>query len=629
MLDKFDINEFYVPPYLAYGKEIMTHTHENNKYATMGQRLSDDGFDDWKHIFERSNIVYVTGGAGYGKSLFMKKLIGEYEKLHIVNAKEYMVIYGELKNFFGKNTKNALSVMDFLQYSMQKETLIEDSRISMQLIQYYLNRGRCIVLLDALDEVDKEKRQELHSRVITYFRNQNPNNKVCITSRARGFFPEKGIEVFDISPLNQKQIQTYVDNLIRLGKFDKSDKDAFLQQALNLVDKGFLNSFLVLSLLINIYKAERELPENKLELYQKCFEYISNKREKEKSQEKYNWNLISTLMKDNTFMELANLCLPNNRDVNKQVIKETLTRIYKTKYVSENETELAIDQFLIFCSDRTELFVPASGEDCFKFFHRSFFEYFYSQYIFIRLKTVEEIYNAWKMFDVDSEVFELTIAMIKQKDEMQYQALVEFLLDRLNEKTIKHTEKVNILNMLILCMQVIDDEVYKKQFVEFLINNTGFCKKNIEKLHNQEHIVNIISANEKYKNLVIENYEKIAKYEGLTLFVNTCSEVTRYQRRKDFKQILQGKDSSYHLYKFILTELYKANFYTKIYYSERKFSEIMKDINKAEIDNLGHSYGATSSQISKLQASYSRFSINSSKLFDCIDKLFSFSDDLQ
>lgn len=99
----------------------MTHTHENNKYATMGQRLSDDGFDDWKHIFERSNIVYVTGGAGYGKSLFMKKLIGEYEKLHIVNAKEYMVIYGELKNFFGKNTKNALSVMDFLHIVCKKK----------------------------------------------------------------------------------------------------------------------------------------------------------------------------------------------------------------------------------------------------------------------------------------------------------------------------------------------------------------------------------------------------------------------------------------------------------------------------------------------------------------------------
>ena len=51
--------------------------------------------------------------------------------------------------------------------------------------------GRCIILLDALDEVDKERRQELHSHVIHYFKNQNPNNKVCITSRARGFLQKR------------------------------------------------------------------------------------------------------------------------------------------------------------------------------------------------------------------------------------------------------------------------------------------------------------------------------------------------------------------------------------------------------------------------------------------------------
>ena len=51
-----------------------------------------------------------------------------------------------------------------------------------------------------------------------------------------------------------------------------------MKQNKKLIDKVFLNSFLVLSLLVNIYKSEKELPENKLELYQKCFEYISNKR---------------------------------------------------------------------------------------------------------------------------------------------------------------------------------------------------------------------------------------------------------------------------------------------------------------------------------------------------------------
>ena len=69
---------------------------------------------------------------------------------------------------------------------------------------------------------------------------------MCITSRARGFLPEKNIEVFEIEPLDRVQIQTYVDNIIKLGKFDKSDRESFLQQTQILVDKGFLNSFLVL-----------------------------------------------------------------------------------------------------------------------------------------------------------------------------------------------------------------------------------------------------------------------------------------------------------------------------------------------------------------------------------------------
>lgn len=271
LLDKFNINEFYVPPFLVPREEkghgsSLRYIANNSVYKIgLPKKLHDEiDFDDWRYIFERSNIIYVIGGAGYGKSLFMKKMIVEYEKLNIVDSNEYMIIYGELKNFFANNTSDAMPVIDFLQGSMKRETLIEDSRVSIELINYYLKRGRCIILLDALDEVDKERRQELHSHVINFFRHQNLNNKVCITSRARGFLPEKDIEVLEIEPLDGLQIQTYVDNIIKLGKFDKNDREAFLRQTQILVEKGFLNSFLVLSLLINIYKAERELPENKL-----------------------------------------------------------------------------------------------------------------------------------------------------------------------------------------------------------------------------------------------------------------------------------------------------------------------------------------------------------------------------
>lgn len=139
LLDKFDINEFYVPPFLTQ-REGKAHELNFRYYRSSMQKTLYKGgdFDDWKYIFDRSNIVYVTGGAGYGKSLFMKKVIGEYEKLNIVDSHEYIVIYGELKNFFINNTSSPLSVVDFLHNSMKRETLIEDSRISEKLINYYL-----------------------------------------------------------------------------------------------------------------------------------------------------------------------------------------------------------------------------------------------------------------------------------------------------------------------------------------------------------------------------------------------------------------------------------------------------------------------------------------------------------
>lgn len=79
----------------------------------------------------------------------------------------------------------------------------------------------------------KDKRDELHETLIPFLKNQNPNNKICITSRDRGFIPENDVEVIAIQPLNDKQIEKYVDNIISLGKFEKNDKDTFMKQTKN------------------------------------------------------------------------------------------------------------------------------------------------------------------------------------------------------------------------------------------------------------------------------------------------------------------------------------------------------------------------------------------------------------
>lgn len=552
-------------------------------YHDKERKVGEESYDDWRYIFDNSGIVYVTGGPGYGKSLFLKKIINDFEKINIFNSTEYLVIYGDLKAFYSEGDK-PLSMVTFLQDSMVKETLMDRKFFPIEMIEYYLKLGRCLILFDALDEVEKQKREDLHKRIIAYFKNQNPNNKICITSRSRGFIPEKDVEVFDILPLDREQIESYVDNIIKLGKFDKKDKKIFLEQAEVLVNKGFLNSFLILSLLINIYKAERELPENKMELYQKCFEYIAYKREKEKTKAKFDWNLISYMMKENTFMELARMCFPNNCDIGKKEIVEMLCDTYKGKYTSMVETERAAENFLIFCSDRTELFVPAAGEDRFKFFHRSFFEFFYAQYIFVRVSNVEKVYELLKKFDVDSEVFELTLAMMKQKDEMRYQELVEYLFDEADKEASMSRTKFVAFNILTLGMQVIDDNIYIQRYIDYILKNSEQIVRNIKYISNDYIIYSLINENKEYVDKVNKIYNPYSTAHVIISFLNMYQEFDTYLGQRKYQEIKEEPGIEFFSGRFYVRTL--ENFYVRFFLENTDYSSILDEISEEKFENL-------------------------------------------
>jgi hypothetical protein len=581
LLDYFDLNKFYVPPVLGFGSHENLSFGLNSSGIIMPRYKFDDSvFEIWKNIFYNNNMVYIIGGAGYGKSLFMRNIIINYDTLNLFDVQDHIVIYGELKKFIQSNAHRQKSVLDFLQDCMIASTGIDKTSISKEFIQYYLDLGRCIILLDALDEVDKSKRRDLHETVIAFFSNNNPHNKICITSRARGFIPiDDSISCFRIFPLERKQIEKYVENIIELGKFARADKESFMKQAEKLIEKGFLNSFLVLSLLINIYKAERELPENKLELYQKCFEYIATRREKDKIDKQFqggpfDWEKIGLLMKDNTFIELSNLTFPNNMDVSKKKIKDHLTEIYKNKYGNEVSADNAIDEFLNFCSERTELFVPTL-EEKFRFFHRTFFEYFYSLYIFTRCEKISDVYDKMEQFDIDSEVFELTIAIFKKSSEEKYQKILEYIFDKINIQINQNKNRFDALNKLILMMQVIDDVFYRDEFIKLLINYKTEVSKYSDQLSNKDIVIRLIMSNDNYKASINEAYYFISINEILLL------NLTMDTKLLDEDEITEDLRRSIILnHMRILSTL---NFYTVIFLRTK---DLYDELNNFKLDNI-------------------------------------------
>lgn len=220
--------------------------------------------------------------------------------------------------------------------------------------------------------------------------------------------------------------------------------------------------------------------------------------------------------------------MPNNSSIDRQAIKEQLVQTYSRKYGSEVDAENAVEEFLKFCSDRTELFVP-TAEDQFKFFHRSFFEYFYARYIFLNCQTEQAVIQELLRFDVDSEVFELIVAMLKQQSETRYQALIELLFERSEQELAENRQDFPVFNILILSMQVIDDVDYRQRFLQIILSHRSLLLTNWRNIHNLKLLRSIYENDDEAYNALCEVYWQ----DGALFLFSGCCKIAFAAKKYD------------------------------------------------------------------------------------------------
>ena len=502
------------------------------------------------HIFEYDDIIYVVGGAGYGKSLFLKSLCVNPDILVDFTEKPQLIIRGDIKRLI-RSDGTFRSMEEFLEECFTNNSLKRSSDVFPNFLAKCLEEGRCLVLLDALDEVGNDQRNELHNLIVSYFENTYPKNKVCITSRERGFIPRKNITCFYIRPITFYDVQEYVECFVRLNKFAANEKKRFFEQAKNLVEKGFIRGFLTLSLLLVIYKNEEELPTNKLLLYEKCFEYIATTREKSKrllknssTGEEYDWKILGKFMTDATFMELARLGTPNNKDIPERAINKLMLALYKSRFDGEAECRLATEMFLDFCSDRTEIFIPSSNSNLdYRFFHRSFYEYFYAKYIEMRTRDVDETYQKLMNFDIDSEIFELTITLYERRNPYYLKELVLRVFQYAEAEIRSKEMTYRGIDILVMVMQVVDDKEFIHRFVELFLTegntisqlaiSVDFGMINAVFMRDAEFTKQQVADN----NDVLLTKIKKALFKFLTTQKVCCNEIQKKMKQKEKKII--------------------------------------------------------------------------------------------
>lgn len=79
------------------------------------------------------------------------------------------------------------------------------------------------------------------------------------------------------------------------------------------------------------------------------------------------------------------------------------------------------------------------------------------------------MYELMEKFDIDSEVFELTVALVKEDNEEKYQELIELILSKVQEELGKTEQSCTAFGILTLAMQVIDDAYYIQKYYEIII----------------------------------------------------------------------------------------------------------------------------------------------------------------
>ena len=577
-IDELEYDSFYIKPKFIVSKkendlEPIDKIYDNNK---------DELNVNWSEIFCYSNIVSIVGGAGFGKTSFLKNMIHDYKNLNTPQSNNLIPIYCDLKKFVENRTSNmGYTIEDFLVDSMKYDTSIKE--INQSFLKYFLEKGQCIILFDALDEVESSERTSVYELIVNFFEHINKNNKVCITSRERGFIPKTNI-TYRVKPVDENQAIEYIDKMIVIKVFNIQDKDEFIRECIELINIDFLKSLLMLSLLMNIYRAEKRIPKNKIDLYKKSIEYISKEREIGRtsgcpSKSKIDFDLIGIIIDtDQSFCELSNLAKRDNREIHEDEIKSKFLDLYDVSYKNQNEALKAIKEFLKFCAERTELFVK-SGENTYKFYHKSFFEYFYSKYIINNFKH-NQIYKELVKFDYSQDIPEITIELLKESKFSTYKELIIYAINESSKSRIKFYEGLNIL--LYVDEPIFLRNMYDKLFTEkkLLIQQNPIFENDSLSAYN-EKIWEVIKLN-----LVISN---IFECEGILDDKDINGDIRRIYSKEEYLKVmyykfLQKSDyvvlSKVNYNGLLFIHNYMGNIFTK---EDFEYEEILKILYKIDI----------------------------------------------
>ena len=236
-----------------------TYTHEYIHDATA------------KDLAECSSFVIIVGTGGIGKSMMIRHLL--LDAIERYPEDGIVPIFVMLKDYDVENS----SLFDYLFTKIHNLCM----GVSRAQLQYLLDMGKCLLLLDGLDEISV-KHAEIFEKKLEEFTDRFPENQYVLSSRPhRTFSAYTRFTMLEIRPFTKLQALAFVDKL-ECNADEYATKKEFrerLESQLYYTHLQFAENPLLLMIMYMTYNLFREVPSKMHLFYRDAYSALSQKHD--------------------------------------------------------------------------------------------------------------------------------------------------------------------------------------------------------------------------------------------------------------------------------------------------------------------------------------------------------------
>lgn len=212
---------------------------------------------------DEDTAVLISGRLGQGKSMLLR-----YLQFLELNVGTTLPIFLELQK-----VKSGIKLTE----EIIKKINLLGLECSSKLFKFLLAKGHISIFLDGYDEIQFEKRNEFDSQ-IRYLINVSPQKKVFVTSRFDTQIERvPSIVGYEIVPFNSDDHAKFIRKIID----DEAETNVIMKKIYEAreFDPTVLDTPLLLTWFVMVYKVRRKIPKTKIGFYEELFRTILSRHD--------------------------------------------------------------------------------------------------------------------------------------------------------------------------------------------------------------------------------------------------------------------------------------------------------------------------------------------------------------